>query len=576
MATSNLMPNPEVQSVQVNATPSPDPQTQTQDTSNLQIPQQQTQNFNTPAQNTTPPQSGWHRALQSLMGTSTQYQQTLNGIQVQNKPGQLFRSILAGAIMGGAAGEEAHNQNPYGGFMGGFAPGAKAGLQNQQQQGQQAKQDAQQQWQNQLTANKEQREQQSAATEEQVRKAQIAQANTETLRINQAMQGQSFDLHQKLAEAGKNQIKPYVDAGLEPVVAGLSETDHEQYIKDHPGASSLDWELTGTKLGADANGKPTYEGVYTAFDPKGKITVPKATYDQWSKDGVFDRFPEYGSILKDGKQLTSQQYVQVKQDADRVRADNLGRQIQDLNVKKIQGEISKDSAERSRYLTETSRIRQEISDDNLGKSQEVSFNKALQELNKNNGNFDALSPSSRVIIAESMQKMVPALTQTYSRVVADTSDPSSQQKAGELLTQIQSITSLGTRAMAGMGRSAQGSSTSANPVAQIAEKYSRGLSPSASSAVQTLLVSQKPLSEQLSILNSATSMGGNPLTPADKIAALKALTEADKELSPVTEKQRQEEKDATKQVKKAQSAAWWSEPSASKSILQGTNAVTFR
>lgn len=479
MGTSNVVPNPEVQSIQVNATPSPDPQTQGSDLSGTQIPQQQTQQFNAPPQNIVPPQSGWHKALQSLMGTSTQYQQTPNGPvaqQVQNKPGQLFRSILAGAIMGGAAGEEAHNQNPYGGFMGGFAPGAKAGIQNQQQQGQQAKQDAQQQWQNQLTANKEQREQQSAATEEQVRKAQIAQANMETLRLNGLIQGEGFLRHQQVADAGKNQIKPYVDAGLEPVVQGLSETDHEQYIKDHPGASSLDWEATGTKLGSSPDGKPTWELTYTAYDPKGKITVPKSTYNQWSEDGLFDRFPEYGSVLKDGKQLTAQQYVQVKQDADRVRADNIDRQLKDLSVKKIQGEIAKDSAERSRYLTETSRIRQEISEASLGKSQQASFNNALQELNKNNGNFDALSPSSRVILAESMQKMVPALTQAYSRVVADTSDPSSQQKAGELLTQIQSITSLGTRAMAGMGTAKTSPVAASDPV-QLAISAVKGMHP---------------------------------------------------------------------------------------------------
>ena len=90
-----------------------------------------------------PAPSGWHKALQSLMGSSTQYQQTPNGpvpVQVPNKPGQLFRSILAGAIMGGAAGEEAHQQNPYGGFAGGLTPGAKAGIQNQQAKQQRAQQ----------------------------------------------------------------------------------------------------------------------------------------------------------------------------------------------------------------------------------------------------------------------------------------------------------------------------------------------------------------------------------------------------------------------------------------------------
>ena len=66
----------------------------------------------------------WHQAVQALLGTSTQYRPSDPNnpnsppvpYQVQNKPGNLFRSILAGAILGAGAGTSnaEHNAGPDG------------------------------------------------------------------------------------------------------------------------------------------------------------------------------------------------------------------------------------------------------------------------------------------------------------------------------------------------------------------------------------------------------------------------------------------------------------------------------
>lgn len=102
---------------------------------------------------------GFKSLVNSMAGSSTQYVQTPGGpqpVEVPNKPGQFFRNILAGAIMGGVAGGQGPNEAGSG--WGAAARGAGAAQQGFQQQQQARQQQAQQQFQNQQSANKETRE----------------------------------------------------------------------------------------------------------------------------------------------------------------------------------------------------------------------------------------------------------------------------------------------------------------------------------------------------------------------------------------------------------------------------------
>ena len=394
----------------------------------------------------------WHQAVQALLGTSTQYRPSDPNnpnsppvpYQVQNKPGNLFRSIRAGAILGAGAGT-ANAEHNAGSGWGAAGAGAAAAQKNAQMQQQQRQQQAQQQFENQRQVSQDQQA-------EILRKAQIAQANTETLRMNKEIQGMDYDQHQKMAAFGKASIQPYVDANIKPVAEGVSESQQQQYPIDHPESVAWDWEPTGVKLtttkDAEGNEIPHYEATYSAYDPKGKVTVPDSTLQEWNKEGIFDRFPEYKHVLSD-KTLPVSAYIEVKRTADGVYADNLAKQKDQLELKKDQAAIDADNARRSESLTNQRKINQEISEAALGKTQTEQFNKALDELNKANGNFDAMKPSSRVIIAESMNKMVPALTSLYKEAI--TADPSdSQGKAADLLSQIQNVSSLGTRALSSL------------------------------------------------------------------------------------------------------------------------------
>jgi hypothetical protein len=138
-----------------------------------------------PPQQQTPPQPNQHetmgRVFSALMGNRPQYSVDANGntveTQVPQKPGQIFRSILAASLLGGAAGADG---NPQQGFMGGLVRGGAAGIRENQQQNQQAQQQAQQQFKNQQAAQQEQREQSRTDVENQVSQATLANMHAQT------------------------------------------------------------------------------------------------------------------------------------------------------------------------------------------------------------------------------------------------------------------------------------------------------------------------------------------------------------------------------------------------------------
>ena len=292
---------------------------------------------------------GW----QALMGSSTQYVQTPNGpqpVQVQNKPGQLFRSILAGAIMGGAAGAE-HNDGSGAGY-GGAGRGAQAVIDNDRQQLQMRQQQGQQQFQNTLSANKDRREQSAAETEELVRKAQIAQANAETLRTNLLTQGASFDLHQKVADADKDRVATYTQAGVKPVFEDIPESQMQDVMKNRPGASALDWRHTGVKTVVDANGNPSYEYTLSAYDPTQPLPLAKATIDQWDKDGLFKYHPEYKDIAQPGKTLTVGQFIALDRQSQQLFGQNLARNKAQLENDHLAAQINEVKAATSEHYSQ--------------------------------------------------------------------------------------------------------------------------------------------------------------------------------------------------------------------------------
>lgn len=85
----------------------------------------------------------WGHAVRVLKGainnTSTQYKVNpetgrMEATEVKERPGQIFRNILLGALVGGAAGQAEHDHNPYTGVGAGLMAGGAATIQDQRNQ----------------------------------------------------------------------------------------------------------------------------------------------------------------------------------------------------------------------------------------------------------------------------------------------------------------------------------------------------------------------------------------------------------------------------------------------------------
>lgn len=386
------------------------------------------------------------RTLGALMGQNVSYGVDANGNTVETstpqKPGQLFRSILASALLGGAAGANGPSAQ---GFAGGVARGGAAGVQENQQQDLLKRQQAQVQFQNQQRAAQQQREADSAVTEDTLRKAQIAHANAETVRTNQVIQGESYDLHNKVADKGKQHFSDYDAAGLNPVVKDIPESGMADMLKNRPGASTLDWEPTGTKVTVGSDGQPSYENTYTAYDPKGQIPVSKGTIDQWKADGMDKYYPELFDILKPGKQLDATQYIELKRKDSQMFNDQQTRNKADFDTEVGQAKLRNINAETAAHLAQGAHTRAETGQIGESKKASQALSTAYADLDAAGGDLTKVKPSTRVTIGESYSKMLPALSAEIKSAQAEGDD----EKVKSLMSELDGMRHLATQAMQG-------------------------------------------------------------------------------------------------------------------------------
>lgn len=142
---------------------------------------------------------GWH----ALMGSHGEVGPNGTVVQAPNKPGDLFRSILAGAIMGASTGAQAR----MGGGVGSFAVGAGAAQQQAQQE-------------------KEKLQQQSQQSQQKLlMQAQIENMNSETAARHHTTDLQNKEYHDKHNAASQAMIDGLTAAGgVAPVDGKIAET----------------------------------------------------------------------------------------------------------------------------------------------------------------------------------------------------------------------------------------------------------------------------------------------------------------------------------------------------------------
>jgi len=411
------MPNPDAANV-VTPPPIPDPNappTPPAGAAGMGGPQQ-------PAPQQAPVQPQIDPQIAHTFKTGLAYN-ALQGPDTQNmSPTQrFFKGIINSAILGMGA-----PTRPGEGWAnaGSGAAQARKGVQEQQAQAQAAQQQA---LNNQLAAKKEAREQAGFDTEQQVRKAQLAQANAETLRTNIMTQGDSFKLHQDIANADKDRISTFANAGVKPVYEDIPESQMQDIIKNAPGSSALDWRHTGVKTVLDANGNPSYEYTLSAYDPKASAPLSDATVKQWDEDGLFKYHPEYKEIAKPGKVLTVGQFTALDQQSQNLANQNLAKTKNTLEVDHLKAQINESNAAVRAHNATTANESLNATEKRQEIARKDEEDKAWDALSKVGNDPDKLTDAhERTVIARSVQ---PLMSETLTAIKAAAAENDTAEQA---------------------------------------------------------------------------------------------------------------------------------------------------
>lgn len=357
---------------------------------------------------------GIGKAVKSLFGQERSYSVDETGKTVETesdaKPGQIFRHMVAGVLLGGAAAEKNKSKN----FLSGLASGGGAAVENEQAQDQNKIKQAREDFKQGLEAKKDKREDQYANTQQDLMKAQIAMHNAQTLRENHLIQRESFEAHQQAAAHGKAQMQPYLDANLPKAFDGVSESEMNELLKKNPNASNLLWEPTGvtTKVGQD--GKPYEELTYSAVDPKGKVKITDEQIKNWKAAGLDQVYgKQFFDVLKSGKELDAQQYMALTHAEQDLHNKSQERQKQDLDKRKEEAQIALEKAQAAHFSAEATKLKRDNKKD-------TDYDTALDEFNdpkKAGSDFSKLSAKSQFILGDHVTKEADEIARMHKQLV---------------------------------------------------------------------------------------------------------------------------------------------------------------
>jgi hypothetical protein len=152
-----------------------------------------------------------------LLGKEVQYKVDPNTgavvpVKVQRSPGEFMRSLVAGALIGAAAGF----QHPQGGFLGGAAQGGAAVLQDQRTWDEQARAQARQSFKDAQDIQQNQRAKQAAADEHMVHQATAAHLTAETVAFHHLQDSHDQEALDAKNKAAKIYLQTFEAAGAKP------------------------------------------------------------------------------------------------------------------------------------------------------------------------------------------------------------------------------------------------------------------------------------------------------------------------------------------------------------------------
>jgi hypothetical protein len=278
------------------------------------------------------------------------------GNAVKQPPGQLFRSLLAGALLGMAAGSSAPAG---GGKLGGALSGLGHGFAGVEQQNYQRQQQAKDE---QRKQQAESREEQGFKTEQTMREATIAHENLETVRTQQLINRGTLDQYKEQAELGTAKLEPYVVSGIPAVATDKTADEHTAIVKANPKAVAWDWEQTGVKTvltkDKDGNQVSHYVPTFSAYDPNSNVTITPGFIKLLKDAHIDDTYPGTTDRLREGQQLKPIEFSALKGQYQKAYNDNLARQKAGLETEETKAKIkdyNSQALERSRQAARADR-----------------------------------------------------------------------------------------------------------------------------------------------------------------------------------------------------------------------------
>lgn len=217
--------------------------------------------------------------------------------KLEAKPGEpdsrtsIFKHILAGALIGGATAQQAHNQNPQMGFGGGVVAGGAGQMARAEQQKEKAQQQARLDFQ-------QKQEQQKLDQDKLQSQATIAHLNADTYARSVEAAQHSYEASKALGEIGRDVSSWFENVPDMPKPTILNQNQVHDYIKSHPNAQAEKYFINLGPINEriDANGQINFDQQFAAYDvdPSKPIPVNKNMIDRLADSSELEK--KYGNL----------------------------------------------------------------------------------------------------------------------------------------------------------------------------------------------------------------------------------------------------------------------------------------
>ena len=406
-----------------------------------------------------------HKAVHFLSGMMGDDNANLSPTQ------KLFKGIIGGAMIGMANGA-AHDPNPS--FLRGVGNGVGGVMERRDQQAKDAQQRQQQELQNEMAKKKEQREEnadtragESHMTDQQMKGIQIRNANMETLRSNMLLQGQSYKMHQDIADADQARV-----SGMLPVEGLTDIAEGDDFTKAYAAHPEYDWRASGVKTIMQGDGPPEYRETYSAYNPGKMVKLTPKTLKQWETDGLFDVNPEFREYVKGKSEIPWESFNALDKDSQKSFNQNIAKNKESLGIQELLANVNHLKKETWEADLRAKGLQRDDSEkDTLGK--------AFDYLNKNNGDTANMPSDQRIVLAKYSNVLVKDKLDAIKQatIASQNGDQAAAQELPGLwadyhqslqLSKLGGTTSSGANPQASGGVSTQDFKKDLTPTAQMA------------------------------------------------------------------------------------------------------------